>query len=93
MRAKTQLFPLNLSDIADTETADYNDDTSLQDVNMNKNIILTAQKISKKYDKIRRKRKRAKSPESIQIEIKTPRTSLQLRSKLARFAAKKIRKI
>ena len=40
MRAITQSFPFNLSDIADAETIDYNDDTNLQDVNMNRNTIL-----------------------------------------------------
>ena len=70
MRAKTQSFPFNLSDIADAETIDYNDDTNLQDVNMNRNTILAAQKISNKYKNIRRKRKRNASPEPIQIEIK-----------------------
>ena len=28
MRARTQSFPLTLSDIADAETIDYNDDTN-----------------------------------------------------------------
>ena len=70
MRARTQSFRFNLSDIADAETIDYNDDTNLQDVNMNRNTILAAQKISNKYKNIRRKRKRNASPEPIQIEIK-----------------------
>lgn len=48
MRAKAQLFPLNLLDTADPETVDYNDDTNLQDVNMSKKAILTAKKISNK---------------------------------------------
>ena len=69
MRARTQPFPLTLSDIADAETIDYNDDTNLQDVNMNRNTILPAQKISNKYKNIRRKRKRNASPETIQIKI------------------------
>ena len=55
---------------------------------MNKNAILTAKKISDKYRKIRRKRKRAKTPEPIEGEIKRPKTSLS--SKLAKIAAKKI---
>ena len=70
MRARTQSFPFNLLDIADAETADYNDDTNLQDVNMNRNIILTAQKISNKYKNIRRKRKRNASPKPIRIKRK-----------------------
>ena len=56
MRAKEELFPFNLSDIPDTETIDYNDDTNLQDVNMDKNAILTAKKISEKYRNIRKKK-------------------------------------
>lgn len=86
MRAKTQLFPLNLLDIADAETVDYNDDTNLQDVNMNKNAILTAKKMSNKYRNIRTKRKRKTGPEPIQIEIKRPK-----RSKAVRITAKKIK--
>ena len=86
MRARTQSFPFNLSDIADAETIDYNDDTNLQDVNMNRNTILAAQKISNKYKNIRRKRKRNASTEPIQIEIKKPK-----RSKALRITAKKIK--
>ena len=56
---------------------------------MNKNAILAAKKISDKYRKIRRKRKRAKTPEPIEGEIKRPKTS-SLSSKLAKIAAKKI---
>ena len=70
MRARTQSFPFNLLDTAGAETADYNDDTNLQDVNMNRNIILTAQKISNKYKNIRRKRKRNASPKPIRIKRK-----------------------
>ena len=86
MRARTQSFPFNLSDIADAETIDYNDDTNLQDVNMNRNTILAAQKISNKYKNIRRKRKRNASPEPIQIKIKKIK-----RNKALRVTAKKIK--
>ena len=62
---------------------------------MNKNAILTAKKISGKYRKIRsrkreRERERAKNAEPIQGEIKRPKTSSFLSSKLTRIAAKKI---
>ena len=86
MRARTQSFPFNLSDIADAETIDYNDHTNLQDVNMNRNTILAAQKISNKYKNIRRKRKRNASPEPIQIEIKKTK-----RNKAIGITAKKIK--
>ena len=82
MRARPQSFPFNLSDIADAETIDYNDDTNLQDVNMNRNTILAAQKISNKYKNIRRKRKRNASPEPIQIKIKKQKGTRQLESQL-----------
>ena len=62
VRAKKELFPFNLADIADAETIDYNDDTNLQDVNMNRNTILVAQKISNKYKNIRRKRRETLAP-------------------------------
>ena len=81
MRSKTQSFPFNLSEIADADTVDYNDDTNLQDANMNNNAILTAKKISDKYRTICKKRKRAKSPEPIEGERKRPRTSSSLSSK------------
>lgn len=89
MRNKKQSLPFNLSDIADTETVDYNDDTNLQDANMDRTAILTAKKISEKYRKIGKKRKRVKSPELIEGEVERPKTS-SLSSKSARIAAKKI---
>ena len=46
MRSKKQSLPFNLSDIANTETVDYNDDTNLQDTNMDRTAVLTAKKIS-----------------------------------------------
>ena len=82
MRAKKELFPFNLSDTADAETIDYNDDTNLQDVNMNRNTILAAQKISNKYKNIRRKRKRNASTEPIQIEKKNQKGARHSESQL-----------
>ena len=63
------------------KTIDYNDDTNLQDVNMNRNTILAAQNISNKYKNIRRKRKRNASPEPIQIEMKKPERGKAIYSK------------
>ena len=45
MKTKTQSLPFNLLDIGDADTVDYNEDTNIQDVNLNKNAILTAKKI------------------------------------------------
>ena len=90
MRNKKQSLPFNLSDIADTETVDYNDDTNLQDANMDRTAILTAKKISEKYRKIGKKRKRVKRSELIEGEVERPKTSSSLSSKSARIAAKKI---
>ena len=89
MRSKTQSLQFNLLDIADTDTVDYNDDTNLEDPNMNKNAILVAKKISDKYRTICRKRKTARNPEPIESERKRPKTS-SLSSKSARTAEKKI---
>ena len=91
MRTKTQPLPFKLSDVADTDTADYNEDTNIQDVNLNRNAILTTKKISDKYRNISRKRKKSASPEPFMFEIKKPKTdSSQSRNKSGRIAAKKI---
>lgn len=52
------LKQLPKSDLADAKTIDYNNDTSLKDVTSNKGSIIAAKKISKKYEKIRRKKKK-----------------------------------
>ena len=62
-------------DIAEADTIDYNEHTNIQGVNVNKNAILTAKKISDKYRNTQRKRKRAASPEPIVVEIKNPKTA------------------
>ena len=91
MRTKTQPLPFKLSDVADTDTADYNEDTNIQDVNLNRNAILTTKKISDKYRNISRKRKKSARPEPFMFEIKKPKTaSSQSRNKSGRIAAKKI---
>ena len=59
----------------------------VQETLANKNARIASQKISKKYDNIRRKRKSERSPEPIQIEIKRPRKPTCKGSKLARIAA------
>ena len=90
MRNKTQSLPFNLSDIAEADTVDYNDNINLQDANMSKHAILAANKISDKYRTIHRKTKRAKSPEPIEGERKRPKTSFSISHKSGRIAAKKI---
>ena len=91
MRTKTQPLPFKLLDVADTDTADYNEDTNIQDVNLNRNAILTTKKRSDKYRNISRKRKKSASPEPFMFEIKKPKTaSSQSRNKSGRIAAKKI---
>ena len=91
MRTKTKPLPFNLLDVADADTVDYNGDTNIQDVNLNKIAILTAKKISDKYRNIGRKRKRATSPEPIVLELKKTKTaSSQSRNKSARIATKMI---
>ena len=90
MSNKKQSLSFNLSDTADADTVNYNDDTNLEDTNMNKNAVLTPKKISDKYRTIRRKRIRAKSPESIVRETKRPKTSFSASDKLTRIAVKKI---
>ena len=75
IRLKTQPLPFNLLDIAEADTVDYNEHTNIQGVNVNKNAILTAKKISDKYRNTQRKRKRAASPEPIVVEIKNPKTA------------------
>ena len=58
MRSKKSPLPFNLSDLADVETIDYNNDTSLKDVASNKGAIIAGKKISEKFEKIRRKTKK-----------------------------------
>ena len=44
----------NITDIADAETKDFNNDTNINDVLSNKNAQLAAKKIGNKYEKLRR---------------------------------------
>ena len=37
-------FPLNISDIADAERVDYNNDTNISDVSSNKSVQITTKK-------------------------------------------------
>ena len=60
-------------DIAEADTVDYNEHTNIQGVNVNKNAILTAKKISDKYRNTQKKR--AASPEPIVVEIKNPKAA------------------
>ena len=70
IRTNTKSLPFNLSDVADTDTVDYNEDTNIEDLNLSRNAILTTKKISNKYKNIRRKIKKAVSPEPIILVIK-----------------------
>ena len=54
----------NLTDMADTETVDYNNDTNINDVLSSKSAEIAAKKISDKYRKIR-KRKRINVPDNL----------------------------
>ena len=92
MRNKKQPLPYSLSDIADADIVDYNDDINLEDANMNKNTILAAKRINDKYRNIRRKRKRVKNPEPIVDDKKRQKTSSSISTKSARIAAKKVSK-
>ena len=58
---------LRISDIAETETVNYNNDTNMNDVSSNKSAQITAQKIVKKYRNLARKKlyqRPSKKPEN-----------------------------
>ena len=81
----------------DAETINYVDDINLNDVRENKNLKMTAKKISNKYKKIRRKRKAATSVLSLHkisetfVPTGNKRSKKQV-DKAALIAAKKISK-
>ena len=74
MRAKNRFLPFNLDDFEEAETVNYADDTSIADVNLNRNVTIAAKKTSEKYRNIRRKRKRVTVLELIE-EIRAPKRS------------------
>ena len=90
MREKNYSLPFDLDEIEQAETKNYVDGVDIPDVNVNRNAAITARKISEKYKKIRRKRKRTISIElPIEKEPKRPKTNNS--KKLVIMAAKKIR--
>ena len=55
MRSKRPLLPFNLNDLAEEESIVYNDDRNLNDVRLNNNANIAADRIHKKYKKLRAK--------------------------------------
>ena len=55
MRSKRPLLPFNLNDLAEEESIVYNDDRNMNDVRLNNNANIAANRISKKYKKVRAK--------------------------------------
>lgn len=89
MRAKRNTIPFDIDEIEQADMINYADDVGLDDVKQSKNAIMTANKITGKYKKLSRKRKRNRSPEPIEEAIKKPSTSAQSK-RSAVIAAKKI---
>ena len=89
MRAKRNTIPFDIDEIEQADMINYADDVGLDDVKQSKNAIMTANKITGKYKKLSRKRKRNRSPEPIEEAIKKPSTSAQSK-RSAVIAAKMI---
>ena len=89
MRAKNRSLPFDLGEIEQEDNINYVDDTSVADVNLNRNAAMAAKKVSEKYKDIRRKRKRVTVLEPVE-EIRDPKRQKRDR-KLVMMAAKKIR--
>ena len=89
MRAKNSSLPFDLDEIEQAYTENYVDNTDIVDVNLNRNAAIAAKKISDKYKKIWRKRKRDAPIEPIELLPKRPKTSSGSK-KLVMVAAKKI---
>ena len=53
---KKSLLSFNISDVADAETVDYNNDTNINYVSSNKSAQIAAKKIFKKYRNLARKK-------------------------------------
>ena len=75
MRAKNFSLPFSLEEIEEAETENYNNDTDLADFNLNINAAMATKKISDKYKKILRKRKRDAPIQPIEGLPKRPQTS------------------
>ena len=89
MRAKRKTIPFDIDEIEQADAINYVDDVSLDDVRQNKNVIITAKKITDKHKRLSQKRKRSKSHEPIEGPIKKPASGVQSK-KSAVMAAKKI---
>ena len=81
MRAKNHCLLFDLDEIEQAETENYVD-IDIADVNLNRNAAITLKKISDKYKKIQRKRKRARS-------TKKAKKKKENSKKLVMMAAKK----
>ena len=90
MRAKNKSLSFDLDEIEQAEIENYVDDIDIAYVSLNRNAAITAKKISDKYKKIRRKRKRAISVEPVEEASKRPKTNNNSK-KFVMMAAKKIR--
>ena len=56
MLKKKPNFPFNLSDIADAETLQYNNDTDINDNTSSKSAQFAAKKLTDKYRQIRKRK-------------------------------------
>ena len=89
IRTKRNNSPFDLNGVEKAETINYVDNTDIADLKLNKNAVITAKKISDKYKKLARRRKRERSPEPTEGPIKTPRPESQSK-KSSVIAVKKI---
>ena len=64
-------MPFNIDELERADTINYVDDTDTADVRQSKNALITTKKITDKYKRLSRKRKRNKSPEPIEGPIKS----------------------
>ena len=66
---KKSPLPFHVSDTANTETVDYNDDTNINDVSSNKGAQIVAKKIVKKYRNLARKKPCQRSPKETEDDV------------------------
>ena len=89
IRAKNNSLSFSLDEIEQAQTENYVDDVDIPDVNLNRNAAIAAKKISNKYKKLTRKRKRYAEIEPIEGPVKKPKKSVGTK-KSALMATKKI---
>ena len=53
---KKSPLPFDISDVADAETVNYNNDTNISDISSNKSSQIAAKKIVQKYKKLAKKK-------------------------------------